>query len=125
MQAMTYTVKPRRIAQSRDLVGAHARNDRCRKADQVVFLRDSFLMNQNIVAGVGVRLEVFHRQQTVLQFDFLSDPKCMHVEVAQFELNFCPHIGGNRNGGETDRFMQGISELGLYRLSLRQAMAPD
>ena len=82
-------------------------------------------MNQNIVAGVRVRPEVFHRQQTVLQFEFLSDPRCVHVEVAQFAEIVCPHIGGKRNGGGTDRFMQGISELGLYRLSLRQEMALD
>lgn len=82
----------------------------------------SSVLFQNIIAGVGVSPKVFHCQQTMLQFEFLGDPKRMHIEVAQLPEIVRPHIGGERNGRGTYRSIQGISKLGLHLLSFRQAM---
>ena len=105
VEAVIDTIKPGRIAQSGDHVGAFIRNNRCGKADHSVLLCDYFVMFQNIIAGVGVRPKVFHLQQTVLHFEFLGASKCMHIEVTQFPEIVRPHIGSERNGGGTDRFM--------------------
>ena len=89
VQTVTCAVKSGGITQSSNQLGPFVRDNRCGNADQAVVLHNAAVVFQDVVTGVGVRLEVVNRQQTVLQFELIGDPRCNYkVEVLDYVSGF-------------------------------------